>query len=307
LSLLEAIALGEGARALTLAGRIAEGSQDPTLDLRSLIQSWMDRGDRFTEQNLLEQAKAEYLIATSFSPRDPDLNLRLAGVLRDLGELDKARTRFEAVHQQLPTSLTAALGLASVLERQGEFAAGAELLEEAEKLHPGEASILINLGALHLRLAFGAEEIVGKHIARARVLFQTAASLEPRMAQPHGGLAEVFALLGEHERAMTEIDRAMTLEPNCTYRGWRGQILWELGRTKEAELDLNKALLDCAGHLPALVALGGLLVDRGCYTQGREAWERALIIDEELGAAQVNLEQLKLSGVEKALGDSQCQ
>jgi len=307
LALLEAIAVGDGAEALALAGRIAQGSQDPTRDLRSLIQPWMDQGDRFAEQNLLEQAKAEFLIAVSFSPRDPDLNLRLAGVQRDLGELEKSRARYEGVRAQQPTSLQAALGLASVLERQGNFREGAELLEETEKLHPGEASVLINLGALHLRLAFGADEVAGKHIARARMLFQTAASLEPRLAEPHGGLAEVFTLLGEHERAMTEINRAMTLEPNCTYRGWRGQILWELGRNGEAEQDLNKALLDCPEHLPALVALGGVLVDRGCYTQGREAWERALELGDEVSAARINLEQLKLAGVEQALGDSQCQ
>jgi tetratricopeptide (TPR) repeat protein len=307
LALLEAIAAGDGAKALTLAGRIAQGSQDPTRDLRSLIQPWMDQGDRFAEQNLLEQAKAEFLIAVSFSPRDPDLNLRLARVQRDLGELDKSRARYEDVRAQQPTSLQAALGLASVLERQGNFREGAELLEETEKLHPGEASVLINLGALHLRLAFGADEVAGKHIARARMLFQTAASLEPRLAEPHGGLAEVFTLLGEHERAMTEIDRAVTLEPNCTYRGWRGQILWELGRNEEAELELNKALLDCPEHLPALVALGGVLVDRGCYTQGREAWERAIQLGDEVSAARINLEQLKLAGVEQALGDSQCQ
>jgi len=307
LRLLEAIAASDGAEALALAGRIAETSQDPTRDLRSLIQPWMDQGDRFVEQNLLDQAKAEYLIAVSFSPHDPDLNLRLAAVQRDTGQLEEARARYEGVRKQQPTSLPAALGLAAVLERQGKFREGADLLEETEKLHPGEANVLVNLGALHLRLAFGADEVARKHVTRARMLFQTAASLEPRLAQPHGGLAEVFSLLGEHERALGEIDRAMALEPNCTYRGWRGQILWELGRNEEAERELNKTLLGCPEHLPALVALGGLLVDRGCYRQGREAWERALGFRADLSAALVNIEQLTLSGVEEALGDSQCQ
>ena len=307
LALLEAIALGKGAEAIALAGRVAESSLDPTRDLRSLIQPWMDQGDRFVEQGLYEQAKAEYLIAVSFSPRDPDLNLRLASVQGELGELDKAKARYDDLLESNPTSLPTVLGLASILERQGKFREGATLLEEAEKLHPGEARLLVNLGALHLRLAFGSEEVMGKHIARARMLFQTAASLEPRMAHPHGGLAEVFSLLGEHERALTEINRAIALSPSCTYRGWRGQILWELGRGEEAEKELNQTLLECPEHLPALVALGGVLVDRGCYSQGREAWERALLIDDELTAPSVNLEQLELSGVEKALGDSQCQ
>ena len=307
LALLEAIALGNGAEALALANRVAQGSLDPTRDLRSLIQPWMDQGDRFVEQGLFDQAKAEYLIAASFSPRDPDLSLRLASVQRELGELDDAKERYQALLEEEPTSLTSALGLASVLERQGKYKEGAQLLEQAEKIHPGEAQLLVNLGALHLRLAFGSDEVMGQHITRARMLFQTAASLEPRMPQPRGGLAEVFTLLGEHEKALTEINRALTLGNNCTYRGWRGQILWELGRADVAEIVLNKTLLDCPEHLPALVALGGVLVDRGCYSQGREAWERALLIDKDLTAPRVNLEQLALSGVEEAIGDRQCQ
>lgn len=307
LSLLEAIALGDGAHALVLAQRVAQGSEDPTKDLRSLIQPWLSQGDRFREQHLLEQAKAEYMIAVSFSPRDPDANLKLARVERDLGELASARERYEAVRALEATSLSAALGLASVLELEGNYREAANLLEDAEKLHPGDAILLINLGALHLRMAFGSDEVIGKHVTRARMLFQTAASLEPRLPQPHGGLAEVFTLLGEHERALSEIDRAIALEDQCTYRGWRGQILWELGRNSQAESELTQALMSCPDHLPALVALGGVLVDRGCYQQGREAWERVSHLEPGNMAARANLEQLTLSGVEATLGESQCQ
>jgi len=126
------------------------------------------------------------------------------------------------------------------------------------------------------------------------------------MAEPHGGLAEVFSLLGEHDRALTEIDRAIALDNQCTYRGWRGQILWELGRGMEAEQTLQQALLKCPDHLPALIALGGVLVNRGCYRQGREAWERVGLLDPGNRAALGNLEQLTLSGVEKSFGDKRC-
>ena len=126
------------------------------------------------------------------------------------------------------------------------------------------------------------------------------------MAEPHGGLAEVFSLLGEHDRALTEIDRAIALDNRCTYRGWRGQILWELGQSVEAEQTLQRVLLECPDHLPALTALGGLLVDRGCYRQGRETWERVGLLDPGNLAALANLEQLTLSGVEKRLGENRC-
>ena len=56
-----------------------------------------------------------------------------------------------------------------------------------------------------------------------------------------------------------------------------------------------------------MVALGGLLVDRGCYSQGRSSWERVMQIDPDNVAAQANLEQLTLSAVEASFGDSQCQ
>ncbi|MEE2829660.1 MAG: tetratricopeptide repeat protein, partial [Myxococcota bacterium] len=306
LALLEAIALGRGVEALAIAQQVAESTENSAKDLRALILPWITRGDQFRNQGLLEQAKAEYLIAGSFSPDDPDANLRLADIHRRLGELAEGEKRYRQVREVEPNSLQAILGLGSLLETQGRYAEAASLLEDAEKLHPGEAILLINLGALHLRLAAGADEASGRHVVRARVLLQTAASLEPRMAEPHGGLAEVFSLLGEHDRALTEIDRAIALNDHCTYRGWRGQILWELGKNTEAERSLQQALLECPNHLPALTALGGLLVDRGCYRQGRETWERVGLLDPGNRVALANLEQITLSGVEKSIGENRC-
>ena len=306
LSLLEAIALGDSVGALALAARVADTSTQPSKDLRTLVQPWIDKGDRFFGQRLFDQAHAEYLVALSFSPQDSALRLRLARTQVQLGRLNEAEEAFRDLLDETPSALEPALGLAEVFERTSRFREGADLLEGLEKIHPGDVRLLINLGALHLRLSFGSEDVAGRHNARARVLFQTASSLEPRMARPRAGLAEVFSLLGDHERALVEIDRAIALESNCTYRGWRGQILWQLGQGEPAEKELSAALLDCPENLPALVALGAVLVDRGCYQQGREAWERALAIEPELPAARMNLEQLELSGVEQSLGDTQC-
>ena len=306
LSLLEAIALGDSVGALALAARVADTSTQPSKDLRTLVQPWIDKGDRFFGQHLFDQAHAEYLVALSFSPQDPALRLRLARTQVQLGRLNEAEATFRALLDETPSALEPALGLAEIFERTGRFREGADLLEGLEKIHPGDVRLLINLGALHLRLSFGSEDVAGRHNARARVLFQTASSLEPRMARPRAGLAEVFSLLGDHERALVEIDRAIALESSCTYRGWRGQILWQLGQGEAAEQELSAALLDCPENLPALVALGAVLVDRGCYQQGREAWERALSIEPGLPAARMNLEQLQLSGVEDSLGDTQC-
>jgi len=304
LSLLEALAQGDAQTAMALASRIAESGADPTKDLRSLIDPWLSQCRRYRERGLLEQARPECMIALSVSPADPEANLMMGDIHRLLGELPEARARYESVQERDVTSLGAALGLASIHELEGNY-------EEAEKLHPSSALLLNNLAALYVRMAgFSGlsdeeQERAAAYLARARSLFQASAALAPQMAEPRAGLAEVYSLLGEHERALAELDRAISMDPSCTFRGWRGQVLYELGRLDEAERELDSSLLSCPDHLPARVAKGNLLLTRGCYQQALQAWELVLGEDPDNFAARGNIDQLKDSGLLE-FGDTRC-
>ena len=159
--------------------------------------------------------------------------------------------------------------------------------------------MLVNLAFGQMQLARGTDENVSKRLSRARALFQRAAALEPGRPEGRAGLGEVYYRLGQHKRALTELDRALLLEDSCHYRSWRGHALHALGRTEEAEKEVQQALLNCPELVDGLVLLGNITADLSRYDRAREAWQKALILDPGNRAASFNLEQLSESGVEQ--------
>ena len=289
---------GEAGLALTAAARLSSESTSPARDLRPVITPWLRRGDALKARGLSEQASAEYLMAVSFSPQDVEAQVKLADSYRLLGRTSDAEKHYNKARELEPQALAAALGLADLRLNNGEPERAIELLETAEKQHPGSYELLVNLGYIHMLLAQGSDENIANRLARSRVLFQRSIALEATRPQGLGGLAEVYFRLGEYPRALTQIDRALLLEDSCNYRSWRGHILFELGQTGAALEQVQTAILACPDLVDALVLLGNITADEGRYDRARQAWERVLELEPENHAARFNLDQLTESGVE---------
>jgi len=289
---------GKAGQALSAATRLSQESTSPARDLRPIIAPWIRRGDALRARGLLEQASSEYLMAVSFSPRDTEAQVKLADAYRLLERPAEAEKHYEAAREVKPQGLGAALGLADLRLRDERPEQAIELLETAEKQHPGSYDLLVNLGYVHMLLAQGSDENIANRLARSRVLFQRAIALEPTRPQSLGGLAEVYFRLGEHQRALTQIDRALILEDSCNYRSWRGHILFELGQSGAALEQVQNAILACPDLVDALVLLGNITANEGRYERARQAWKRALELEPENHAARFNLDQLTESGVE---------
>ena len=296
LDLLAAYQANRGDEVMAIAGRLARNSANPSRDLRSFIEPWLTRGRALRGQGLLERAEAEFAVAQQFSPTDPAANLELADVARLQGDLETAERHYRIVLDEDPQNLQASFGLGAVRTAQGRLADALAVLEAAEKLHPGSAPLLVNLGWTHVELAVGSDANVSEHLARARVVYQRAAALAPRMPQPHAGLATVFERLNDFGRALPAVERALALEPSCVYRAQRGSYLYRGGRVDEGRGELQKALLDCPEHIEALNALGALEADAGNVDTARDLWEQALRIAPGFEAARENLVRLEAAG-----------
>jgi tetratricopeptide (TPR) repeat protein len=292
-------AAGEAGEALGLASQLARQSTSPARDLKAVIEPWLRRGDALRAQGLLQQARAEFLMAASFSPRDIEANLKLADACRMLDEQAEAERHYKIVIGEDSQHLRAALGLADLRQRQGRTGDAVELLEEVENSHPGSYELLVNLAFGQMQLARGTDGNVSKRLSRARTLFQRAAALEPGRPEGRAGLGEVYYRLGQNQRALTELDRALLLKDSCHYHSWRGHALQGLGRSEEAEREVQQALLACPELIDALVLLGNITANRGRYERAREAWQQVLALDPDNLAATFNLEQLSHSGVEQ--------
>ena len=299
LQMLESWALGKAGEALGLATQLAKKSSSPARDLKAVIQPWLRRGNALRSQGLWQQARSEFLMAASFSPKDIEANLGLADACRILGEEDQSERHYKIVLETDGQNLRASLGLADLRQRQDRVADAVELLEAVEKSHPGSFPLLVNLGFGQMQLAQGSDTNVSKRLTRARVLFQRASALEPGRPEARAGLGEVYFRMGQHQRALGELDRALLLSDSCHYRSWRGHALFALGRVEEAEQEVQNALLACPNLIDALVLLGNITADQSRYQRAREAWEQVLTMDPDNAAARFNLDQLEQSGVER--------
>ena len=69
------------------------------------------------------------------------------------------------------------------------------------------------------------------------------AFIKQHPADPHGYYArhQVLMVLGHKERALEDLNKAISIEPNATRLEDRGAVLRELGRHREALEDFNKA------------------------------------------------------------------
>ncbi|MCO4770339.1 MAG: tetratricopeptide repeat protein [Deltaproteobacteria bacterium] len=299
LKLLSYLAAGKTKEALGLAAQLAESSTNPARDLRALISPWLRRGRALRADGKYEQAQAELATAYAFSPQDAEVNLALGRTLLALGRQDEAVPYVQRARDADPTSIDPVLLLADIRVAQGRLSDAADGLNAAEPLFPTDVRLLVNYGYVLTQLSVGSEDSIGKRLAKARVLFQRAASLAPRRPQPRAGLAEVYYRLGDTELALKEIDRALLIQPSCQYDSWRGHILADLSRLDESEMALQKAVLECPEQIDALVMLGAVMADLKKPSDAREMWERVLVIDPTNAAARENLAILEASKLEE--------
>jgi tetratricopeptide (TPR) repeat protein len=262
-------------------------------DLRVITEPWLRRGDTLMAKGLTQAAHIEYLLAYSFSPRDVEANRKLADTYRLQGKLDDARTHYATARELDPTNLKAALGLADAHARGGDLRLAASVLREIELDHPAGYVLLVHLAHFEMELATRHPAEARERAGRARVLLQRAAALEPTRPQARAGLARVYFLDEEWDRALEEIDRAMTLESSCMYRFWRGLIQYQIGTLDAAAADLKKSLLACPANHDARVALGAVYAAEGKTDQAETTWKDVLLRDPGNADARRNLETLE--------------
>jgi len=299
LSLLSLLAGGKTKEAIALATQLGETSTNPARDLRSLVAPWLRRGTALRREGKFAQAEAELSTAFAFSPTDVDVNLELARVLLAQDRATEAVSHVERARTAEPGSVEPVLLLADVHVAKGALAEAADVLTDAEPLFPTDVRLLVNLGYVLTQLSVGSDETIASRLARARVLFQRAASLAPRAPQPRAGLAEVYYRQGDGASALREIDRALIIAPTCEYRSIRGHVLGSLERLDEARGALEAAIMDCPTLLEALVYLGAVRAEQGNPSGARELWERALEVDPTNAAARENLAILEASKFEE--------
>jgi len=143
-------------------------------------------------------------------PANPQANLRLGYVLLESNRCTDAVPRFQAaIKAQLP-SADPHLGLAGCQTARRDYVAAAATLRDAERVEPGNAVVLANLGVV---------QSDGGHPQAAVEPLQRALTLDPDLHQARFALAIAFARAGRRDQALASADELLRrLPPDAPQR-----------------------------------------------------------------------------------------
>jgi len=213
-----------------LASKVSAPAPDARLLLLAGQVAAADRDLPAAEQ-LLKRAVAA-------SPDLLDAYAELGRVYVSTGRLDEAKAQFARLAKSQPVVSYTMSGL--IAQAQGNPAAARAAYERALDVDPQAAVAANNLAWLLVDS--------GGDLDRARDLATAAHHRMPERPEMNDTLGWVLHLAGDHDRALTYLQRAVRLNPrNALYYSHLGLALRAQGDVREARASLERALAIDAG------------------------------------------------------------
>src|SRR5262249_18172775 len=117
-------------------------------------------------------------------------------------------------------------------------------------------------------------------LPRARAAALRALALDPALAEAHTSMGNIHAYDYEWPTALQEFRTALALRPDyATGHQWYGQVLQSLGKVREAQAELDRAMeLDPASSI-IKVSRGLVLVSARDYEGAFAEYKKVLEVD----------------------------
>jgi tetratricopeptide (TPR) repeat protein len=169
-------------------------------------------GTAYQQQGMSAKALAKYTRAVELDPDTMEYRLQLGHLLRDLGNLEKAKAEYEAVRRVQPVNVPALSSLAEVCLAQGrpeEVLAVLQPILPKLREHPAliRAKIRQLAGNAHLQV---------KRFSDAIAALEVALHEDPLNAAIRWDLSRAYEASGDLARAVDALDRLLALQPNHT-------------------------------------------------------------------------------------------
>lgn len=198
-------------------------------------ESWVTLGRLYrVTQNSVEARKA-FETAIELDPTDEDALTGLAMVYSDLGDIKNMTEMLRRAAEKSP-SLRSLTALASAYEQMRDFNGAAEVLKKA-LASGGENPQILRALAQNLLFADRADEALD--------IYQKVLAEEPKDAQTHLRIAEIYR--GKHNlaKARAALDKAIEIDKNSLEVRYEEVAMFEAeGRDEEAITVLRKILDD---------------------------------------------------------------
>jgi len=174
------------------------------------------------------------------------------------------------------------------------FAAAKFHLENAVELDPdftrGYAALAIlywkavQSAAPELREGLGLNTPAAKMAAQAKPQFLLKKAMKKPTALAHGLMSQFYLFRYQHDEALAEIEKAISMDPNDPeLYAWLSHILWLLGRSDEAIESAKMGMrLDPINPVAYLIQLGKAYIPDGDLNKSLHALERAKRLNPDL-------------------------
>ncbi len=233
----------------------------PETGIDNLAMSFFLRGVFLESRKDLVHAYSFYTYAASRSKDNKVIQLRLARVTLELGELEKARTHAGNVLEQDPSDSEALLLLAEIDYDDGNFDLA---LSHAKKLYKRNGVAKFDILKFMARIY-----LERKRVPDARVALEEARDLNPGDLYVLYKLGFIYAGAGEVEKAIDTFRQAA--EANAGVADIHvalASLLRQTGKLEEAKRSYRNALQIDPTNRNALGDMAGLLYDTGEFGEG---------------------------------------
>lgn len=184
----------------------------------------------------------------------------LGADLAERGLLAEAIAELRAVVALSPDSSEAHRTLGIYLAEAGQLSPARAHLEEALRLQPDDAEAHVNLGIVLDQQG---------HPEGAIAEYRAALAKQPEHAYAHQNLGRAFERRGQLNEALAEYELAIRFRPEyAPAHANRGIVLKKLGRVAEAAIAYRQALHFAPDNRDALMNLGILLFQKGEVEEG---------------------------------------
>ena len=166
------------------------------------------------------------------------------------------------------------------------------LFEEAIALEPEHPMAYNLLGWTYwLSVILGGSKSPGKDIERAFELAQKAIALNDSFGDPHSLLGYIYLLDRQYEKAITEVEKAVSISPNSAEaRHHMANIFNFVGRREEAiNLSMQAIRLNPFPQIYYFTTLGDALCLAGRYEEAIEAHQKALRLNPKHSFSMLSL------------------
>jgi tetratricopeptide (TPR) repeat protein len=274
---------------------LRKGLKDPTVveaDRRNaehyLTLSLLDLAQRQREAGETEAGVEQLRRAVEVSPTFPDIHYRLGRLLEELERPDEAIEAYRDATRCQADFLDSQVALGFCLLDQGKYDQAATAFREA---------MLIKQRQIDQPFRQGLELLEQGEVRQASEMFHEVFRAVPQLANACLKKALDWLKSEEHERALSELDRALERNPNYPdLHNFRGVVLFELERVDEAVEAFRLSVTLSPRYLVPRLNLAFSLVHVGECKEAEAELELILEMDPEEPAALAKLSDLQSGG-----------